>query len=143
MDPADQVEAEGISRAISSAMCSDFILFIFDVVKFVEWTKANRYNLHSSEALKKYLECNDLGIQEQIKLCQDLWHYIINDEECNSTGKTQGLVLFNKIDLLSSQDKLSFIKRNYCHNFISGISCKTEEGIAELLERMTNKLETL
>ncbi|CAH1407218.1 unnamed protein product [Nezara viridula] len=143
VDPADQVEAEGISRAISSAMSSDFILFIFDVVKFVEWTKENGYNLDSLEALQKYVQCNELGIQEQIQQCQDLWNYIFNNENCYSNGKTQGLILFNKMDLLSSEDNLSFLKQNDCYNFISGISCKTEEGIAELIERMTNKLETL
>ncbi|XP_014279132.1 tRNA modification GTPase GTPBP3, mitochondrial [Halyomorpha halys] len=143
VDPADQVEAEGISRAISSAMCSDFILFIFDAVKFVEWAKANGYNLHSSDALRKYLQCSELGILEQIKQCQDLWNYVVNDVKHYSNGKTQGLVLLNKMDLLSSEDNLGFLKEHDCHNFVSGISCKTEEGITDLLERMTNNLETL
>lgn len=141
-NPADQVEVEGISRAIASASASDLILFVLDTICLINWAKKENLSKLSLEDLKTYFidHVNNLGIKSQVGQCENLIN-LTGISNANSTeGSSKGIIILNKIDLLPSNDiNLEILNSN----FICWTSCKTEAGIDRLMENITENLEQL
>lgn len=143
LKPADNVEAEGISRALQSAQAADLILIVLDVSSLVDWAK--RLNIHVINQLdfSSYVETFivELGIEQQVQNCDNLRKFIKSNAQNIVGNSAQGLIILNKVDLLSSED---FISPEIINNeSISIISCKNGSGIENLVTNITRKLERL
>ena len=112
----DIVEAEGIRRAKDYAKFADFIIIMIDASVY----KAS--GLIFDVYLKNYLTGLQLG---------DL--LITNDKVSENC-----LVIMNKIDLIDEHSKKIMINQG-----IILISCTKEDGMNDLIERMTNKFRKM
>lgn len=114
----DEIEKEGINRALLSYETADLVIILLDTTEFVNWCKSNNKN-NSSEFLQNCLQ--NMVIKSSCLL------------------NKQHVVIFNKIDLIDKND--CFFKA-VSQNFVT-ISCKTEENFAVLINTLTKKLEDL
>lgn len=123
----DVIELEGIRRSIKEASSADLLLLIIDARKLFENRTTNtsvNFNL-SNVILENYK------------------HYqtVLNINEILSHSRT--IIVANKFDLLDNFEQE--ILKQFCskfNNFIT-ISCKTEEGIPNILSLMSLHFQQL
>lgn len=118
----DLIEKEGISRAMNLYEKSDLIIVVVDTLKYENWGKSN-----NDKVFKDYLR-NYLLDMKLNNLLKENNNAVILRKEC--------LIVMNKTDL-GSNDILTEDQ-----NLVK-MSCKTEEGVSNLLEKITKKLASL
>lgn len=119
----DLIEKEGISRALNLYEKSDLILVVVDTLKYENWGKNNKDKVFK-DYLRHYL--SDMKLNNLLK---DINNTEILQKEC--------LIIMNKTDLGSSE-----ILETVGENLVK-MSCKTEEGVSNLLANITEKLALL
>ncbi|XP_044256219.1 tRNA modification GTPase GTPBP3, mitochondrial [Tribolium madens] len=119
----DIVEKEGIIRAKRSYECADLVILVIDSEKYYSWLH-NHSSGSTTDYLKFYVE--KLGLH-------DLLNYESNDEiftkEC--------IIVFNKLDLVENSLNLQNSSQINC------LSCKSEDGVPDLVNSISNKLKVL
>lgn len=116
----DLVEKEGIRRSVNEALEANLLLLVFDVqevFKNVNGISSNENILH---ALSSYIT----NYQQSLSIDEIVTH-------------TRHIIIGNKWDLLNSNQQ-HILQRNNSLKFI-GISCKSQYGIQELLQMMTEQ----
>ncbi|CAH1981216.1 unnamed protein product [Acanthoscelides obtectus] len=119
----DQIEKEGIRRALELLDTSNLVLLVIDSEKYLKWSVTNVCKRFSDYVLE-YLK--QLDLQCLIK----------NENDRNDLFNKQCIVVLNKVDLLGSKIDIDI------NNTVT-LSCKTEKGISKLTNVLSNKLKTL
>uniref|UniRef100_T1HQF1 TrmE-type G domain-containing protein n=1 Tax=Rhodnius prolixus TaxID=13249 RepID=T1HQF1_RHOPR len=123
-DTSDLIEIEGVARAKKAASDADLILLVLDSAHFTDWLSKNSLN-----AL--------------LHICDNFTTYFTSDS--SSTGEVRKIIMiFNKIDLIHAT-LLSTIKEvnDYFGTAILPVSCKTEDGLELLIEKVICNLNML
>ncbi|KDR23956.1 tRNA modification GTPase GTPBP3, mitochondrial, partial [Zootermopsis nevadensis] len=120
-DASDAVEKEGISRAHAYAQQADLVILVIDATKYVA-----QINTSSSLSFDGY-------VNNYINELQLLSVITKNEKKC--------IIVLNKTDLLNDVKEINSVLQHY--KGVTALSCKTENGIPQLLEKMTCNLTTL
>jgi tRNA modification GTPase len=150
-DTSDIVEKEGISRALAYAHQADLVILVTDATKYVaQMSKKssvsfvsyiNSYidelQLNSIITKNKDAENNSLRTGEKVVSRTEGLENNLLDEIC---GSKECIIVLNKIDLLHDVEE---VKNVHHYNGVIALSCKTENGIPQLLDKMTSILTTL
>lgn len=118
----DLIEREGISRAINLSEKSDLILLVVDVIRYEKWKDYNP-NKGFHDYINEYI--SNLGLNN-----------FVNNNDTNFFTK-QCMIVLNKTDLGSSNI------RNIENKNMVKLSCKTEDGAAELVDSIAERLKVL
>jgi tRNA modification GTPase len=149
-ETSDEVEKEGMLRARTYAQKADLVILVIDATKYVAQmgkmssasfdsyviSYVNKLQLHSIVKRNKTSESESLTGEEDLRTegsASNLVDEIVSSEKC--------IVVLNKIDLLRDVKEVVCVLGQY--NGIVPLSCKTENGIPELLNKMTSNLTTL
>ena len=149
-ETSDEVEKEGMLRARTYAQKADLVILVIDATKYVAQmgkmssasfdsyviSYVNKLQLHSIVKRNKTSESESLTGEEDLRTegsASNLVDEIVSSEKC--------IVVLNKIDLLRDVKEVRCVLGQY--NGIVPLSCKTENGIPELLNKMTSNLTTL
>ncbi|PSN40957.1 tRNA modification GTPase GTPBP3 [Blattella germanica] len=132
-DTQDLVEKEGISRAHAYAEKADLIILVIDAVKYM---KEFMERGTSFDAFVSNYICL-LDLDETMLYDKSM---TVNRTDTHSNNM-KCIVVLNKSDLVGDLQKV----KNICDQFegIVSLSCKTEEGIPQFLEKLTGKLKIL
>lgn len=122
------VEEEGVRRSMNEAGTADVLLLVMDVrdvVRNIEISRVNGGDVLRNEILSRCRAYKKrLGVEEVV-------------------GRVRCVTVINKKDLLSESQKPSIRKiTEHCPELIF-VSCKSEDGIADLLETMCQHFEQL
>ncbi|XP_969524.2 tRNA modification GTPase GTPBP3, mitochondrial [Tribolium castaneum] len=109
----DIIEKEGIIRAKNSYDCADLVILVLDSLKVYSWL-----HNHPPSSTSDYLMC----------YIEKLGLYDLINKEC--------VIVFNKSDLV--QDLLDLQNSEIVH-----LSCKSEDGVSNLVNTIGNKLRKL
>ncbi|KAG1709131.1 tRNA modification GTPase GTPBP3, mitochondrial [Nymphon striatum] len=122
----DSIELEGVNRARKKLEEADLALVTLDVADFI------------NDSQNKIPPFED-SFCSQLKF-MDLPHWINDKLSLSEVVPSPNVMLiFNKCDML--KDVESFTKNLPAHSSL--ISCKTGEGVIELIEKLQNNLEIL
>lgn len=117
----DLIEKEGISRALNLYEKSDLVLLVIDVDKYQKWIHINRDKTFN-DYLKQYLHSLNLS------------NLITEKNMERNTISKEYVIILNKTDLgFSDVEDSGLVK----------ISCKTEDGIGNLVNCIGQKLKKL
>ncbi|KAG5894471.1 hypothetical protein JTB14_032499 [Gonioctena quinquepunctata] len=119
----DIVEKEGIQRALQLYEKSDLIVLVIDSEKYVKWMEEN--GRKDFDGYVKYYV-------KKMKIP----NLIATDNSSNLFSK-HCLIVVNKIDLRSNVELE--VDEEKCVR----ISCKTEDGVSNLIERLSDRLKIL
>lgn len=151
-DASDIVEREGILRAHAYAQQADLVILVIDATKYVAQMSMsssvsfdsyvsnyiNELQLLSSITKNKRHENNSLASEKSNLNRTEASANNLLDEIC---GSEKCIIVLNKTDLLDDVKEINSVVQNY--NGVIALSCKTEDGIPQLLDKMTNNLTTL
>lgn len=149
-ETSDEVEKEGILRAHAYAQKADLVILVIDATKYVAQmgkistvsfdsyvnNYMNELQLHSIVTRNKTSESEYLTEEKHLRTEESASKLI--DEIC---GSEKCIVVLNKTDLLRDVREVNCVLEHY--NDIVGLSCKTENGIPQLLDKMTSNLTIL
>ncbi|XP_050401972.1 tRNA modification GTPase GTPBP3, mitochondrial isoform X1 [Patella vulgata] len=131
----DEIEKEGIRRAIQRAQQADIKVIVLDVTKF-----------QFKKDLKTFINQHllELGITER---CSES---VQSDIKYNSNTPyaepeidlSDVLVVFNKIDLINHEYMIKELSNNMLDLSVQ-VSCVTEDGVEQFLEKLTNRIKNL
>ncbi|XP_049791568.1 tRNA modification GTPase GTPBP3, mitochondrial isoform X2 [Schistocerca nitens] len=119
---ADEIEKEGVSRAQNKAASADFLLLVVDTPSIM----------------------NNSKIQDiRSTICHHFASLGLAADVCDSKNMVSPncIVTLNKIDMLSDLEPLRAVEQQYSNVVL--MSCKTEEGVPELLSKLTHKLSSM
>ncbi|XP_049837088.1 tRNA modification GTPase GTPBP3, mitochondrial isoform X1 [Schistocerca gregaria] len=119
---ADEIEKEGVSRAQNKAASADFLLLVVDTPSIM----------------------NNSKIQDiRSTICHHFASLGLAADVCDSKNMVSPncIVTLNKIDVLSDLESLRAVEQQYSNVVL--MSCKTEEGVPELLSKLTHKLSSM
>ncbi|PNF35925.1 hypothetical protein B7P43_G03532, partial [Cryptotermes secundus] len=150
-DASDEVEKEGISRAHAYAQQADLVILVIDATKYeAQMTKNNFVSFNSY--VNSYI--NKLKLDNIIRKNKNSESMSLRtgDKDSKSEGSTDNfvdeicgsekcIIVLNKTDLLHDVTGMKNSLKHY--NGIIALSCKTENGIPQLLDRMTSNLTML
>nr|CAH7739659.1 unnamed protein product [Callosobruchus chinensis] len=119
----DQIEKEGIRRALELLERSNLVLLVVDLEKYLKWTLTN-VNKRFSDYVVEYLKSLDLQC------------LIKNEKDSNDLFSKQCIVVLNKVDLLHGTIDIDI-------DSTVMLSCRTERGVSELTNVLSNKLKAL
>lgn len=119
---ADEVEKEGVSRAQNKAASADLLLLVVDTPSLL--TNSGIKDIRS--AVSKHFA--SLGLAADVS-------------ESENLVSPNCIVIMNKIDMLDELELIRAVGHQYSNAVL--LSCKTEEGVPELLSALTHKLSTM
>lgn len=148
-ETSDEVEKEGILRAHAYAQKADLVILVIDATKYVAHmgkistvsfdSYVNSYihelQLHSIVTRNKTSESEYLTEEKDLRTERSA---IKLDEIC---GSEKCIIVLNKTDLLHDVREVNHVLEHY--NGIVALSCKTENGVPQLLDKMTSNLTIL
>ena len=140
-DTEDLVEKEGISRAHAWTEKADLIIIVIDIIKYLQKCKSK--SLSFGSFLCNYIQ--ELKLQSiileyeanSVSPKEDKEDHFLN-EICSSSNC---MVVLNKTDMVEDSEQFENICEE-CEGMVT-LSCKTEDGVPELLDKMTRKLTVL
>jgi tRNA modification GTPase len=149
-ETSDEVEKEGILRAHAYAQKADLVILVIDAAKYVAQmdkmssvyfdsyvnSYINELQLHSIATRNNTFESECLTGEKLLRTEGSAGNIV--DEVCGS-GKC--IIVLNKTDLLQDVREVNHVLQHY--NGIVALSCKTENGIPQLLDKITSNLKTL
>lgn len=151
-DASDAVEKEGISRAHAYAQQADLVILVIDATKYVA-----QINTSSSLSFDGYVNnyINELQLLSVITKNESVESNFLRIEKNNVerteassinlldeiSGSEKCIIVLNKTDLLNDVKEINSVLQHY--KGVTALSCKTENGIPQLLEKMTCNLTTL
>nr|CAI5833884.1 unnamed protein product [Callosobruchus analis] len=122
-ETADQIEKEGIRRALELLDKCNLVLLVVDLEKYLKWTLST-VEKRFSDYVIEYLK--SLNLQCLIK----------NEKDRNDLFSKQCILVLNKVDLLHSTVDIDI-------NNTVMLSCRTERGVSELTNILSDKLKAL
>lgn len=128
-EATDIVEKEGILRAHAMLEKADLILLVIDTSKLI---KHSLLQSNIETALENHIKNLNLDAKYEM---------LFNRSNENNLPKC--ICVFNKIDLLTEEQKITLKKITEINNKINCISCKTEEGFQLFLKELTKMLQKL
>jgi len=149
-ETSDEVEKEGILRAHAYAQKADLVILVTDATKYVaEMGKIstvsfdsyinsyiNELQLHNIVTRNEASESEHLTEEKHLRAERSASKLV--DEIC---GSEKCIIVLNKTDLLRDVREVNRVLEHY--NGIVALSCKTENGIPQLLDKMTSNLTIL
>lgn len=150
-DASDEVEKEGISRAHAYAQQADLVILVIDATKY-EAEMSRKSSLSFKSYVNRYI--NELKLDRIIRRnkCSDNTSSSTGQKDLKPEGSTDNflgeicgpdkcIIVLNKTDLLHDVTGMKDILKHY--NGVIALSCKTEDGIPQLLDKMTGTLTML
>ncbi|XP_066152857.1 tRNA modification GTPase GTPBP3, mitochondrial isoform X2 [Euwallacea fornicatus] len=122
----DIVELEGMSRTLDMYQKANLVVLVLDFSRYFTWCQ-----LHEDSCLKDYIisYTESLGVSDLVK--NDPKSRVIQfNKEC--------IVVMNKMDL----DNENICSANFNENVVK-LSCKSENGISQLVDVLTQHLKFL
>lgn len=150
-DASDEVEKEGISRAHAYAQQADLVIVVIDATKYeAQMTRKNSVSFDTY--VNSYITKLKLdSVIRKIK-CSGSTSSRTGQTDLKCDGSTDNIlgkicgsekciIVLNKTDLLHDVTGMKYILKQY--NAVIALSCKTEDGIPQLLDKMTSNLTVL
>jgi len=148
-ETSDEVEKEGILRAHAYAQKADLVILVIDATKCVAQmgkistvsfdsyvnSYINELQLHSIVTRNRSSESEYLTEEKDLRTDGSTRKLI--DEIC---GSENCIIVLNKTDLCDVREVNCVLEQ---YNGIVALSCKTENGIPQLLDKMTSNLTIL
>lgn len=152
IDASDAVEKEGISRAHACAQQADLVILVIDATKYIAQMSTSS-SISFDSYVNKYI--NELQLLSIITKNENAESNSLRTEKNNLrrteasannlldeiSGSEKCIIVLNKTDLLDDVKEINNVLQHY--NGVIALSCKTENGIPKLLDKMTNNLSTL
>jgi tRNA modification GTPase len=151
-DASDAVEKEGITRAHAYAQQADLVILVIDATKYIAQMSTSSSvsfdsyvtNCVNELQLLNLMTTNGTAESNSLRTEKNSWRG--NEASANNllseiSGSEKCIIVLNKTDLLDDVDKINYVLQHY--NGVIALSCKTENGIPQLLDKMTKNLTTL
>ena len=149
-ETSDEVEKEGILRAHAYAEKADLVILVIDATKYVAQmgkissvsfdsyvnSYINELQLHSIVTRNRTSESEYLTEEKHLRTEGSANKLV--DEIC---GSEKSIIVLNKTDLLCDVREVNHVLEHY--KGIVALSCKTENGIPQLVDKMTSNLTIL